>query len=660
MNAIMGMTELVLEGGQISPEHRECLEIVGESAGSLLEVINDLLDLSKIEAGKFDLDPVDFELRTMLDDTVQSLALRAHKKGLEIGCDVARNVPEVLVGDPTRLRQVIVNLVGNAIKFTSAGEVFVRVRMDHLSSGQAQLHFSVVDTGIGVPSDKLQAIFEPFTQADGSTTRRFGGTGLGLTISSHLVRLMRGDIWAESELGRGSTFHFSVLLGVPSHSEASLTLPDVPFMHGLPVLVVEDNSTLRNILGDVLSEFGLHPSLADGPEAAYEILERAAAAGATFPLALVDTALADEDGFAFVETALERKLVGAAVAMLSSADATQDLERVRSCGALTHLRKPVKRADVIRVLRCLIESKSPATANRRAERRAVPISGPTGLHVLVVEDNPFNQKVSTMKLERWGHRVKVVSSGKEALAALAENAFDIMLADVQMPDMDGYELTAAVRNWESSTERRLPIVAMTAHAMKGIRERCLAAGMDDYVSKPIRDEELLAAIRRTVPARQEFLEDTSNLQKQDTGELMPPREAALDEAAILDRVGGNREVLQQLIGVFYQDCNNYMDQLKAAIKRGNAQEVRSLAHTIKGMVSFFGVKSATNAAVKVEQAGIREELSAANQLFGALARELSQFEACLSRYAPSPPDGWHLGLGARSEEDVFSEVGAEI
>jgi PAS domain S-box-containing protein len=658
MNAIMGMTELVLEGGHLSPEHRECLEIVGESAGSLLEVINDLLDLSKIEAGKFDLDPIDFDLRVMLDDTLQSLAIRAHKKGLELACDVPREVPEVLVGDPTRLRQIIVNLVGNAIKFTNAGEVFVRVRVERMESGQAQLHFTVVDTGVGIPENKLQAIFEPFTQADGGTTRKFGGTGLGLTISSHLVRLMRGEIWAESEIGRGSIFHFTARFGIPVHSDACITLPDVQFFQQLPVLVVEDNPTVRLVLADVLKSFGLRPTLADSAEAALATLERAAGAGDHFPLAIVDATLPEMDGFALVEAVLKRRLAGAAVMMVSSAEIPQDVERCRRIGAAAHLRKPVKRADLIRALRQVMDPTYISKIITRPEPRSKPMARTTGLKILVVEDNPFNQKVSAMKLERWGHQVQLASSGREALAMLAEQKFDLLFTDVQMPDMDGYELTAAVRNWENSSQKRLPIVAMTAHAMKGIRERCLAAGMDDYVSKPIRDDDLLAAINRVMPAVVESVEDTSFNRSQDTAELAPPADLEFDEEVVMSRVGGSREILQQLIGVFYQDCNNLMGKLHGAIKEGNAVGVRSAAHTIKGMVAFFGARSASDLAVRLEQAGIREELGEANQLFSALARDLAQLEGALSRFAPSPPEGWHLGLGMRAEDDVFSMAGA--
>lgn len=654
MNAIMGMTELVLEGGQLTPEHRECLEIVGESAGSLLDVINDLLDLSKIEAGKFDLDPIEFDLRSMLDDTLQGLALRAHKKGLEIGCDVPRGVPEVVVGDPLRLRQVLVNLVGNAIKFTTSGEVIVRVRVGQRNSGQSLLHFAVADTGIGIAPNKLKAIFEPFTQADSTTTRKFGGTGLGLTISAHLVKLMNGEIWAESEIGCGSTFHFTSRLGIPVHSDACITLPDLPFIHNLPVLVAEGHTASREILGNILRELGMLPTLVDGANQAIAALEESAGRGQQFPLLLVASGLVEEEGTSFVEIALSEKLVGKAVMMLSSADLTREIERSRKIGA-SHLRKPVKRTDLIRVLRQAIDPTYITKSILRPEPRAEPSDRrSSGLRVLVVEDNLFNQKVSVMKLERWGHQVHLVNSGREALAALQDHSFDLMFTDVEMPDMDGYELTRAVRRREVSPLDRLPIIAMTAHAMKGTRERCLAAGMDDFVSKPVRDDDLLAAIGRVVPGRMESAQETSFTRREDTAESIALADSSFDERAVLGRVGGNRQVLQQLIGVFYQDCNNLMSSLNQAIRSGDATAVRSASHTIKGMVAFFGASEAIEAALKLEKAGLREELADSPLLFNCLARELSKLEAALSPFAPSPSDGWHLGLGTRADEDVFN------
>ncbi|HYH68002.1 MAG TPA: response regulator, partial [Urbifossiella sp.] len=652
MNAIMGMTELVLDGGRLSTEQRECLGIVGESATSLLDVINDLLDLSKIEAGKFDLDPADFDLRSVLDDTLQGLALRAHKKGLELGCDIHDDVPDVLVGDAGRLRQVVVNLVGNAIKFTHAGEVYVRVRVEKRTAGVAALLFSVVDTGIGIPSDKLQTIFEPFTQADGGTTRKYGGTGLGLTISAHLVRMMGGEVWAESTVGRGSAFHFTSRFGVPSHSHASLSLSDFRLTEGGPVLIAEDNPTTRLALAGMLERFAFQPAAVDGTPAALAELEAAAAEGRPYPLLLVDASLPEPDGYALAEEVVRRGLAGAVVVLVSSADLPRDVERCRELG-VAHLRKPVRRADLARVLHLTADPSQLTGCLPQPKPRAAPPSGPTGLRILVVEDNPFNQKVSAMKLERWGHHVTVASDGREALAALADTAFDVVFTDLQMPDMSGFELTAAVRRSEAGGRQRMPIVAMTAHAMHGAREECLAAGMDDYVSKPIRDDDLLAAFCRVAisPASGASAEDTSTRHRQDTNELAVPDES-FDRVTVLERVGGNRVVLRQLIGVFYQDCNTRMAALRDAIRDGDVEGVRDAGHTIKGMVAFFGRSGAAEAARKLEMLGVRGELDGASPLCAELARELAKIEAGLAEFAPPPPDGWHLGFADRSEAET--------
>jgi signal transduction histidine kinase/DNA-binding response OmpR family regulator len=666
MNAILGMTELVLEG-KLTPEQNECLGIVGESATSLLGVINDLLDLSKIEAGKFALDPIDFDLRAVLDDTLQALALRAHKKGLVLACAMPAGVPAVLAGDPVRLRQVLVNLVGNAIKFTSSGEVVVAVRVirhpssvirqDSPAAGTSSritLQFEVTDTGIGIPADKLRAIFEPFTQADGSTTRRFGGTGLGLTISAHLVELMGGSIWAESTVGAGSTFHFTARFGVPTFSEASFSIPGLSLVQQLPALVVEGNPTARSILSDLLAALGLRPTAVADAAGAWDELRRASAADEPFPLVLVEAGAAG-DGFALAERAGRSGLAGAVVMLLSSAELQSDIERSRLAGAAAYLRKPVKRADLIGALQRVLDPAYISGNMARPEPPRPKAHGPA-LRILLVEDNPFNQKVSAMKLERWGHRVRVAADGREALAVLAAETFDLVFTDVQMPDMDGFELTAAVRAREAGGPR-LPVIAMTAHAMTGDRERCLAAGMDDYVSKPIRDEDLLAAIRRAAPCPVPLVEETLAGGPQDTDTLRAAPHG-LDEDAVLARVGGSREVLRGLIEVFYQDGNTLMAELGAAIRAADAGKVRAAAHTVKGMVGFFGAAGAVDAALRLEKAGERDELVGAGQLFAELARELEAVAAALASFSPAPPDGWHLGRADRSDADVFSPAGA--
>jgi CheY-like chemotaxis protein/HPt (histidine-containing phosphotransfer) domain-containing protein len=642
----------VLEG-RLTAEQRECLGIVGASAGALLEVINDLLDLSKIEAGKFDLDPTEFSLREALDDTLQTLALKAHNKGLELGCEVAPEVPEVLIGDPVRLRQVVVNLVGNAVKFTAAGEVVVRAWVESRDRGVARLHVAVADTGIGIPADKLRSIFEPFTQADAGTTRRFGGTGLGLTISAHLVGLMGGEVWAESEPGRGSVFHFTATFGLPPAAVERLSTADLSLAASARALVVEGHGATRRGLEATLCALGLRPTAVATAEAARAAV---ATAGADpFAVALVASKLPDADGFALAE---ELGRVGSVLVTVPTTDLQRDIDRCRRVGA-GHLRKPVRRADVRRALRGLLDPDAQAAAPAPTPAAAAPPDVRPGLRVLVAEDNAFNQRVATLKLERWGHAVRVAGSGGEALAALDGGSFDVLFTDIQMPDMDGYALTAAVRAREAGTGRRLPVVAMTAHAMKGVRERCLAAGMDDYVSKPVRDDDLLAALRRVAPApeagRPRPTRSPSGRRRR-AGTTAP---SAFDAGEVLARVGGNRDTLRGLVEVLYQDCNTHMAELDAALRGRDPARVQVAAHTIKGMVAFFGAGPAVAAALQLERAGESGQLAGAAHTFAALARELEALAAALAPYAPAPEDGWQYGRGKRSPKGGCDAVRGE-
>jgi PAS domain S-box-containing protein len=622
MNAIIGMTEITLEG-RLSPEQRECLEIVGTSANALLKVINDLLDLSKIEAGKFDLNPVDFDLRSTVEDTLQTLALRAHKKGLELIGDVRPDVPDGLTGDPVRVRQVLVNLVGNAIKFTDHGEVTVRVAVEERTDRDVCLRVTVTDTGVGVPADKLKAIFEPFVQADGSATRKYGGTGLGLAISAHLVGLMGGRIWAESELGVGSAFRFTARFRPAERPRAGSEADRLALPEPLPVLVADDHPDVLRVLGEQLTGLSVRPTLVDGGRAALAEMERAAAAGQPYRVVLADAGM--PQGFAVAEyVRRDPTLAGAVVLMLASADLQRDLKRCRLAGA-AHVRKPVKRADLVRALREVLHLDvgewGAVPGGLPAPAAPAPKLDP--LRILLVEDNEFNQKVARIKLERKGHSVRVTGSGGEALTALNDSTFDLMITDIQMPDMDGFELTAAVRGREQGTGRRLPVVAMTAHAMKGDRERCLAAGLDGYVAKPIQDDELWAEVGRAT--RQEVTAGPAEPPK-----ARPPAPTgSLDEAAALARVGGNVDTLQQLVALFHQDCPTLAADIAAAVRDKNARKLQMAAHTLKGMVAFFAAERATEAALTLERLGAQGDLTGAEELVGVLSRELNDLTPAL-------------------------------
>jgi CheY-like chemotaxis protein len=496
MNGIIGMTDLALDTN-LTQEQHEYLSMVKTSADSLLSLLNDILDLSKIEAGKLDFETIDFNLRNTLEDAIKGLSLRAHQKGIELACHMLPHVPEVVQGDPTRLRQVVVNLVGNAIKFTSLGEVVLRVDSSESAEDYALLHFSVRDTGVGVPLDKQQSIFDAFSQVDGSTTRKYGGTGLGLTICSRLVEMMGGRIWVESELGQGSTFHFTALFPLQRTLPRKFEPVGVEMLRGLAVLVVDDNATNRRILQETLLGWQMKPTLTKDGAEAIAALQHAADLGTPFPLVLLDAQMPGTDGFSLVERVRQSApLVRSVAIMLTSAGLRGDAARCRELGISAYLSKPIKRSDLLAAIRMALgaqnqseENPSLVTVHSLRETRG-------RLNILLAEDNLINQKVAVRLLEKRGHKVMVAETGKRVLEILElgdQPPFDLLLMDVQMPEMDGLQATAAIRQREGGC-KHIPIIAMTAHAMVGDKERCLQAGMDGYTSKPLQIHDLLATI----------------------------------------------------------------------------------------------------------------------------------------------------------------------
>jgi signal transduction histidine kinase/CheY-like chemotaxis protein len=493
LNGIVGMTYLAL-GTELSSEQREYLDTVQLSADTLLTVINDILDFSKIEAGKIDLEAADFNLREHLEGTLKTLGLKAHEKGLELLCEINHQVPEVVRGDSTRLRQIVVNLAGNAIKFTESGEVVVKVQVDGAAGETHRLHFTVSDTGIGIPLEKRDAIFDPFSQADASTTRNYGGTGLGLTISSRLVAMMGGDMWLESEVGRGSHFHFTVKLSAAQNSAVAAP-PSAEVLAGVKVLIVDDNFTSRRILEALVTRWGMKPTSMQGGAEAFAHLAAARASDEPYTLIVTDMNMPLMDGFQFVQRLREHPDVSAAtIMMLTSAGYSGDAARCQELGVSAYLLKPIRQSELreafVRVLGAKEQNqKGPVPLITRysvqgaGERMA-------SLQVLLAEDNAVNQRLAIRLIEKRGHRVALVGNGREALAALEQKRYDLVLMDVQMPEMDGIEATLALREREKHTGNHQPVIAMTAHAMKGDRERCLAAGMDGYLSKPINPQEL--------------------------------------------------------------------------------------------------------------------------------------------------------------------------
>jgi signal transduction histidine kinase/DNA-binding response OmpR family regulator len=495
MNGVIGMTELALDT-DLTAEQRVYMELVRHSAESLLSIINDILDFSKIEAGKLDLDSITFDLRENLGETMQALGLRAHQKDLELVYEVQPDVPEALVGDPGRIRQVLVNLVGNAIKFTEKGEIVVSVEEDRelQALGFTALHFSVRDTGIGIAKEKQEKVFDAFSQADGSMTRKYGGTGLGLTICKQLVDLMRGRLWIDSEPGRGSTFHFTIPVALQDAPAAGEKTVPTEELRGLAVLIVDDNFTNRRVLEGMLTNWGMKVTSMEGGEVGLEALEAAKNARHPFPLVLLDGHMPEMDGFKVAEKIRQDSgLAGATIMMLTSAGQVGDAARCRELGISAYLVKPIRQSELLNAI-CTVLHKGPQKTSERLVTKRTMRGRQQRHRILLAEDNLVNQELALRLLEKHGFDVTVAGDGRAALAALARTPFDAILMDVQMPEMDGFEATATIRNMERTNGAHIPIIAMTAHALKGDQERCLAAGMDAYVSKPIRTAELFKAI----------------------------------------------------------------------------------------------------------------------------------------------------------------------
>jgi two-component system sensor histidine kinase/response regulator len=621
MNGVLGLTELLLDT-EVTEEQRQSLEMVKSSAESLMTIINDILDFSKIEAGRIDLDPVDFPLHELLGDTLKPLGLRAHGKGLELACEISPNVPDWVVGDSGRLRQVLINLVGNAIKFTERGEVVVRVALLTLSPAEYRVRFAVSDTGIGIPIDKQRHIFDPFAQADGSTTRRYGGTGLGLTISDRLVSLMGGRIEVESAIGLGSTFQFEVCLGRVQSSEPPLTPSDASRLTGLPVLIVDDNATNRRILEQVLRDRGARPICADSGAAALTELRRSNAAGQRFPLLLVDAMMPEMDGFMLVEQLRrEPDLAPPAIMMLTSADQQGDASRCRGLGMSSYLIKPIKSSELIQAILTALDHQSVRELATRSPRK--PAMETTGgrtetsppLRILLAEDNPVNQRVAVRLLEKYGHSTTVVADGREALSALERAPFDLVLMDVQMPVMDGWEATSAIRaaEAENGSRGRLRIVAMTAHAMKGDRERCLDAGMDDYLTKPIQREELLRVL--------------SPLQKTSGPELHRKR---FNREAALRRLDGDEELLAEITSVFLEHTPPRLAEVRNAVALNDLALLRRAAHSLKGSIGYLETGAASVAANQLNELAEAGDLSHVPEVFKALEQEIERLLSDIS------------------------------
>ncbi len=633
LNGVIGMTELALDT-DLTAEQREYLETVKLSADSLLTVINDILDFSKIEAGKVELETVEFGLHDCVEETLKTLAIHADEKGLELLCDIAPEVPEQVSGDSGRLRQIIVNLVGNAIKFTHVGEVALRVVSEAVCGNLHTLRFAVSDTGIGISPEQQRFIFDPFTQADTSTTRKYGGTGLGLTICARLVSMMGGRIWVESELGQGTRLHFTVqfhacakILGREALSTARL--------RGFNVLIVDDNRTNRRILSENLKRSLLRTTDVEGGEQALAELLHGQQAGDPYQLVLTDMHMPNMDGFSLVERIRQRpELSPAAIMMLTSSGQRGDIERCRQLGVTSYLFKPVRRAELLSAILAVVDHTVPSSLGTLSNKEAEPRG--KGLHILVAEDNPVNQCVATRTLEKMGHSVVVANNGCEALSQLTSQAFDLVLMDIQMPELDGIAATMRLREMERLSSTHMPVVAMTAHAMRGDRERCIEAGMDGYVSKPVSAAQLRAAIALAVPSwgGSDLFEDSA---APGSGPGCTGTNV-WDASETREKLGGDEQLFQDVMRIFLDESDRHLTKLRRAIAEGQAEVIEKTAHSLKGELGYMGAPELVQKTRNLEEMGRRGDVEKALSLFADLEPDLSALVSGVRSLIPGTPD----------------------
>lgn len=612
MNGVIGMTRLTLDT-ELTDVQREYLTMVSESADALLAIINDILDFSKIEAGLLELDPHSFEFRSVVDQVMKSLAVKAHQKNLELMSEVSPDVPNDLTLDSTRLRQIIINLVGNAIKFTAQGEVALRVDVESRDEGKVVLHLQIRDTGIGIPEEKQQAIFDSFAQADASTTREFGGTGLGLSITSYLVALMNGKIWVESKIGKGSIFHVTLEGQVNEDQTTKLTYDDS--IQGRTALVVDDNKTNRRLLEVLLKRWGMQPTMADSGEQALEIVQEV---DQPFDFLLLDVNMPGMDGF---EVAQKLGIDCPVTLMLSSSDLSSDTAKCRKLGIEHYMTKPVGESELGNALRKLVGNEK-IVRRQQQKRKEELTKGLRGLRVLLAEDNPINQALAVALLEQMGIVVTVVDNGLLALEAAQKSDFDFVLMDVQMPEMDGFQATQAIRKLPPPVGN-LPIIALTAHAIKGDRERCLEAGMDEYVTKPIDPKNLrdtILGLKLTPPEPVESLDAEQAVSSlapvvESEGPPKGGRALTIDQAGVLKRAGGSEAVLELVKAELLKQLPLSLEKLAQAVEKGEKAELKSISHSFRGMVANFGVPELTEPLGQLEDLDPSEEPTRAEELF---------------------------------------------
>ena len=644
MNGIIGMTELVL-GTDLNADQRQNLGLVSQSADSLLSLINDILDFSKIEAGKFELDPHQFELRDAIGDTMHTLGFRAAEKGIELAYRVAPDVPDSLIGDLARLRQIIVNLVGNALKFTDDGEVVVEVRVESVTRDQVSLHFLVNDTGIGIPADKQKKVFESFSQAESSTTRSYGGTGLGLTISTQLVRMMKGRIWVESEPEKGSSFQFTALFDC-GDNEADYVRMAPETLNGLRVLVVDDNRTNRKIFREILENWEMSPLLAGSGAEALDIVRRQAQASQPVQLVLLDMIMPEMDG---AETA---RRIGEScqdktppMLLLSSAGQHPGADELTAMGIARALTKPVKQSDLLDAITRLFGSSTRDDLPSADSEDQRPADVPP-MRVLLAEDGRVNQMVAIKLLEGRGHSVDVANDGREALERFNDTRYDAILMDVQMPEMDGYAATAAIRKLEADASGRDPIaiIAMTANAMKGDRERCIEAGMNDYVAKPVRSRELFATLEKYASAVDGLSSGHSRASSGSSESGSAETTAPVPTRGVFDRREferqiGSTELMHQLIDIFDEETLPLLEQIDRACADGDAEALQKASHALKGTIGNYSGAEAAKSAGRLDDLATQDKIADAKAEFPRLRLAVKRLGDALRSFRDGDSDG---------------------
>ncbi|MHB8899585.1 MAG: response regulator [Thermoguttaceae bacterium] len=639
MNAILGMTDLAL-GEQLPPTVRDYLQVSKDSADLLLELLNEILDFSRIEAGRFELECTPFHLVKTVEQVVKTLGIRAYEKSLELVYDLPGELPETVIGDPLRLRQVLMNLVGNAIKFTPKGEVMVQAIVEQRTQEAVALRFAVSDTGIGIAPENLERIFSPFMQADSSTTRRFGGTGLGLAISQRIINLMGGRIWVESQPGEGSTFHFTVTLPIVQEPQGHFQFAsDHELFRGVPVLVIAESATSRRILLHSLASWSMEPDEASDVPSGLAKIHQAAADNRNYRLVLCDAIMPGIDGFTLAEWLQKNEqLATPMVLMLSVMDRQAHPYQCRQVTKTLCLEKPISRSALLNAIAKALRLEGEISQAAAGPPRDIPSVPIRNLRILLAEDTRANQKLVLHVLGNRGHAIRVADTGLKAVELLQREDFDIVLMDVQMPEMDGLAATAAIRRLDNAQKARVPIIAMTAHALKGDRERCLAAGMDAYLSKPIDGYEMIEMVERLTGTALGVEADPTPRPTEPANaydRAPPPFTSVFDLDNAVKHCFGKYDLFQQMAESLFCEADPLLEQMQEALANGNATDMGNAAHRLKGTVSYLGAAPAVDATRRVEQMGRSGELAGAAGAIQQLAEQVEFLKDALSPHRRS-------------------------